>query len=135
MKTKQPPDATRQCMLSNGANSNDSSLEEEGSSLRLCGLEMESNTSVYTKTDRGSFPFNKGEDGEGLSLLSAKGLHGSVDPVLAEKEQRAVFWSRVVVIVVMVAASSILSFAMYSVISRNERDDFETQVSVVRLHM
>jgi hypothetical protein len=118
MKTMQEIDAPRRCMLSNGSNSNGSSLEEEGS------------TSVYTKTDGGSFALHDSEDAEVLrSSSSSKELHGSVDPVLAEKEQWAVVWSRVVVIVVMVAASSILSCVMYSVISRNEHDAFETQVS------
>ena len=60
-----------------------------------------------------------------------------VDPVVAEKEHRAVFWSRVVVILVLVIAVGILATAMYVILSKSEKDDFETQVCTyyaIRLH-
>ena len=51
-----------------------------------------------------------------------------VDPVVAEKEQRAVFWTRVVVISVLVVAVAILATTMYIIVSRSEQSNFETQV-------
>jgi hypothetical protein len=55
-----------------------------------------------------------------------------VDPVVAEKEQRAVFWSRVVVISVLVISVATLAATMYMIISRSEQSHFETQVWLVR---
>jgi hypothetical protein len=49
---------------------------------------------------------------------------------LAEKEQVAVCWSRVVTILVLVAAAVTMATTMHSLITRSEQADFETQVRV-----
>ena len=54
-----------------------------------------------------------------------------IDPVVAEKEQRAVFWFRTVVVTVLVVAVAILASTMYVLISKNEKEDFETQVCCI----
>jgi hypothetical protein len=52
-----------------------------------------------------------------------------IDPVLAEKEEKAAFWSRLVVIVILSVAVALMATAMYLLISGNEKADFENQVS------
>lgn len=51
-----------------------------------------------------------------------------VDPVVAEKEEKAVFWSRLVVIGILSIALAAMASAMFIVISHNEKDDFQNQV-------
>ena len=52
-----------------------------------------------------------------------------IDPIVAEREERAVFWSRLVVITILSIALALLATTMYLLISRNEQADFESQVS------
>ena len=49
--------------------------------------------------------------------------------LIAKREQNAVFYSRVVVVIVMFVAMSVLSGVMFSLITKSERNNFETQVS------
>ena len=51
-----------------------------------------------------------------------------VDPVVAEKEQKAVFYSRTIVVAVLLVAVIIMSVTMYLLVTKNEKDDFENQV-------
>ena len=51
-----------------------------------------------------------------------------VDPVVAEKKQKAVFYSRTIVVAVLLVAVTIMSVTMYLLVTKNEKDDFENQV-------
>jgi uncharacterized protein HemX len=51
-----------------------------------------------------------------------------VHPEVAQKEQKAVFLARMVVLVVLVAALAVVTSIMYWVVHGNERREFETQV-------
>ena len=56
-----------------------------------------------------------------------------VDPVVAEKEQRAVFWSKILVISVLVIAVTMVATTVYLLSSKSETHNFETQVSWIQL--
>ena len=47
---------------------------------------------------------------------------------VARKEQSAVFWSRVIVFIVLAVVVVIFSFTMHRLISNNEDETFESQV-------
>ena len=51
-----------------------------------------------------------------------------INPVVAAKEERAVFWSRLVVIAILSIALAAMATTMFLVISNSEKEDFETQV-------
>ena len=51
-----------------------------------------------------------------------------IDPVIAEKEQRAVFWSKILVLLVLSIAVTAVATTTYLIISRGENHNFETQV-------
>ena len=53
-----------------------------------------------------------------------------VDPVVAEKEQKAVFWARMTLIVVLLIALSSVATAMYMVVTNAEKEEFQSQVSL-----
>jgi hypothetical protein len=56
-----------------------------------------------------------------------------VDPIVAEHEERQVKRSRLVVIAVLVVSLAILASTMYLIVSRDEHETFEKQVSLVEL--
>jgi hypothetical protein len=56
-----------------------------------------------------------------------------VDPVVAEKEQKAVFWARVTVILVLLLAVSVLASTMYVIVTKSEKDTYAAQVSEMTL--
>jgi hypothetical protein len=75
----------------------------------------------------------------GLTESKASG-HGAnskrpdyVDPVVAEKEQKAVFWARFTVILVLLLAVSVLASTMYVIVAKSEKDTFVAQVSEMTL--
>ena len=79
----------------------------------------------YSRTSNNSFfPFGSAGSSDGPPVRPEY-----VDPVVAEKEEKAVFWSRLVVIGILSIALAATATAMFSVISRGEKDDFENQVS------
>ena len=53
---------------------------------------------------------------------------GYVDPTVAAKEQKAVFWSKVMVVTVLLLAVSSMAAASYIITENQEYSEFETQV-------
>ena len=58
-----------------------------------------------------------------------------VDPVVAEREQKAVYWSKVLVLLVLSLAIIAVGTATYFFVENGETSTFETQVSLKRKHM
>ena len=85
--------------------------------------------SFSSSTTGGSADDGHGRGGGGGSSGN-KSSSNTMLALIAKREQNAVFYSRVVVVIVMFVAMSVLSGVMFSLITKSERNNFETQVSI-----
>ena len=60
--------------------------------------------------------------------MAMNGMPAYVDPVVAEKEQRAVVYSKLLVGLVLILAAAATSASMYLIVRNNEINDFESTV-------
>ena len=96
---------------------------------------MDYSPSIMSSDDDVSLGFNTTNpddvnDNNEMSTRTPSSIERSeyVDPVVAEKEQKAVFYSRTIVVAVLLVAVIIMSVTMYLLVTKNEKDDFENQV-------
>ena len=96
---------------------------------------MDYSPSIMSSDDDVSLGFNTTNpddvnDNNEMSTRTPSSIERSeyVDPIVAEKEQKAVFYSRTIVVTVLLVAVIIMSCTMYLLVTKNEKDDFENQV-------
>ena len=93
--------------------------------------ERESDTMSCTGTHYSGTSYLQSSLGDRSGSADGPARPAYVDPVVAEKEQRAVKRSRMVVIAVLIISSAILATTMYLIVSRGEHETFQQQVSAV----
>ena len=99
-------------------------MMKDASSTAGSYMDAMGSVSEFSKTSRAYRDGGGSSSGDG----SPVGKPDYVDPVVAEKEERAVFWSRLVVICILSIALAAMATTMFLVISKSEEDDYETQV-------
>jgi len=85
------------------------------------------NQSTSSRTLNSSFMSSSSVLGSFTQRSNAEKEETYANPVVATKEQKAVFFARVVVVMVLVIALAIVTSIMYWVVARNERKEFESQ--------